>query len=170
MLCELFRLWIPYSILPFIKTYGGHPERFTARYGLLYFTNIFFSWQVLPDWSLVFIMENYMTPLSTNDTFLFSCSKKVSCFNECCRDLNQFLTPYDILRLKHHLDLSSNIFLERYTTQQVGPETGLPIITLKPEAQVPVCDIIRMQRLSRPTIIMQDLSAGEGRISFQSNK
>ena len=72
-----------------------------------------------------------MTPLSANDTFLFSCSKKVSCFNECCRDLNQFLTPYDILRLKHRLELSSRLFLERYTTQQTGPETGLPIITLK---------------------------------------
>lgn len=76
-------------------------------------------------------MENNMTPLSANDTFLFSCSKKVSCFNECCRDLNQFLTPYDILRLKHRLELSSHLFLERYTTQQTGPETGLPIITLK---------------------------------------
>ena len=72
-----------------------------------------------------------MTLLSTNDTFSFSCSKKVPCFNECCRDLTQFLTPYDILRLKHRLDVSSRLFLERYTTQQTGPETGLPIITLK---------------------------------------
>lgn len=72
-----------------------------------------------------------MIPLSANDTFLFSCSKKVPCFNECCRNLNQFLTPYDILRLKHRLGLSSNLFLERYTTQETGPETGLPIITLK---------------------------------------
>jgi len=61
----------------------------------------------------------------------FHAQKKVSCFNACCRDLNQFLTPYDILRLKHRLDLSSHLFLERYTTQQTGPETGLPIITLK---------------------------------------
>jgi Fe-S-cluster containining protein len=78
-------------------------------------------------------MDNNMIPLSKNDTFLFSCSKKVPCFNECCRDLNQFLTPYDILRLKHRLRLSSSLFLERYTTQQSGPETGLPIITLKTE-------------------------------------
>jgi Fe-S-cluster containining protein len=76
-------------------------------------------------------MENYMTPLSENDTFVFSCSIKVPCFNECCRDLNQFLTPYDILRLKHRLGMSSNRFLEHYTTQQTGPETGLPIIILK---------------------------------------
>ena len=72
-----------------------------------------------------------MIPLSLDDRFRFSCSKKVPCFNECCRELNQFLTPYDILRLKQRLGLSSNLFLERYTSQHVGPKTGLPVITLK---------------------------------------
>jgi uncharacterized protein len=76
-------------------------------------------------------MGNNMTPLSQDDIFTFSCSKKVPCFTECCRDLNQFLTPYDILRLKNRLGLSSGLFLERYTCRQTGPETGLPIITLK---------------------------------------
>lgn len=76
-------------------------------------------------------MENNISPISSNGTFTFSCSQKVACFNECCRDLNQFLTPYDILRLKNRLDLTSRIFLERYTTQHIGPETGLPVITLK---------------------------------------
>jgi Fe-S-cluster containining protein len=56
----------------------------------------------------------------------------VPCFNECCRDLNQFLTPYDILRLKNHLQLSSGEFLRKYTSRHTGPESGLPIITLKP--------------------------------------
>jgi Fe-S-cluster containining protein len=56
----------------------------------------------------------------------------VPCFNECCRDLNQFLTPYDILRLKTHLEMSSGEFLRRYTSQHTGPESGLPIVTLKP--------------------------------------
>ncbi|MEJ2657974.1 MAG: YkgJ family cysteine cluster protein [Desulfobacterales bacterium] len=74
-----------------------------------------------------------MILLSQNDTFKFSCSREVPCFNECCRDLNQFLTPYDILRLKNRLGLSSSLFLERYTSQQTGPETGLPVITLKTE-------------------------------------
>ena len=73
-----------------------------------------------------------MTPLSLDDTFRFSCSKRVPCFNECCKELNQYLTPYDILRLKNRLDLSSALFLQRYTVQHTGPESGLPIITLKP--------------------------------------
>ncbi|MFC1814213.1 YkgJ family cysteine cluster protein [Thermodesulfobacteriota bacterium] len=76
-------------------------------------------------------MNNNMIPLSLDDTFTFSCSKQVPCFNECCRDLNQALTPYDILRLKKHMELPSSSFLERYTSQHIGPESGLPIITLK---------------------------------------
>jgi hypothetical protein len=72
-----------------------------------------------------------LTPISLTDSFRFSCSPDVPCFNECCRDLNQFLTPYDILRLKNHFGLPSGDFLEQYTSQHTGPKSGLPIITLK---------------------------------------
>ena len=78
-------------------------------------------------------MKPKLIPLSLKETFRFSCSPDVPCFNECCRDLNQFLTPYDILRLKNHLGLSSGEFLERYTSQHIGPESGLPIVTLRPK-------------------------------------
>lgn len=74
-----------------------------------------------------------MIPISKDDPFTFCCSTKVSCFNQCCRDLNQFLTPYDILCLKNYLGMTSGKFLERYTTQHTGPETGLPVIALKPK-------------------------------------
>lgn len=76
-------------------------------------------------------MNENVTLLRPDDRFRFSCSKSVPCYNECCRDLNQFLTPYDILRIKNGLGLSSGEFLQRYTTRHVGPETGLPIVTLK---------------------------------------
>jgi len=79
-------------------------------------------------------MENEMIPLSDGDRFAFCCSPEVSCFNECCRDLNQFLTPYDVLCLKNHLGLRSDVFLDRYTTQHIGPETGLPVVVLKQES------------------------------------
>ena len=77
-------------------------------------------------------MKPDLTPISRQESFRFSCSPDVPCFNECCRDLNQFLTPYDILRLKNHLGLSSGEFLRRYTSQHTGPESGLPIVSLKP--------------------------------------
>jgi len=78
------------------------------------------------------MVDPNLTPLSPNGRFCFSCSPDVPCFNECCRDLNQFLTPYDILRLKNHLGMSSGEFLRKYTSQHTGPESGLPIVTLKP--------------------------------------
>ena len=78
-------------------------------------------------------MEPKLTPIALQDTFCFECSPEVPCFNECCRDLNQFLTPYDILRLKNHFGLPSGKFLEQFTSQHIGPETGMPIVTLKPE-------------------------------------
>jgi Fe-S-cluster containining protein len=45
--------------------------------------------------------------------------------------LNQFLYPYDVLRLKKGLGLSSGEFLERCTIQHIGPESGLPVVALK---------------------------------------
>jgi Fe-S-cluster containining protein len=78
-------------------------------------------------------VEPDLTPISRQESFRFSCSPDGPCFNECCRDLNQFLTPYDILRLKNHLGLSSEEFLRKYTSQHTGPESGLPIVTLKPK-------------------------------------
>ena len=46
-------------------------------------------------------------PIGINETFGFACHKKVSCFNHCCKDLNQTLTPYDVLRLKIQLKITA---------------------------------------------------------------
>jgi Fe-S-cluster containining protein len=77
-------------------------------------------------------MNDNMTPVSSGTRFNFLCAPSVSCFNECCRDLNQFLTPYDILRMKIRLGMTSTDFLARYCQFHTGPESGLPIVTLKP--------------------------------------
>ncbi len=76
-------------------------------------------------------MENQFVAIGPDDPFTFSCGPHVPCFNECCRDLNQFLTPYDIIRLKSHLGLTHREFLERYAVQHTGPETGLPVVRLR---------------------------------------
>jgi hypothetical protein len=76
-------------------------------------------------------LKDHLNPLEPDKPFRFECSPEAACFNECCRDLNQFLYPYDILRLKKRLGLSSGDFLKRYTTQHVGPESGLPVVALK---------------------------------------
>jgi len=69
--------------------------------------------------------------LTHNDTFRFSCYKGIECFNKCCNDLNLLLTPYDIIRIKNNLGITSSEFLEKYTIRQIGPSTGLPVVVLK---------------------------------------
>jgi Fe-S-cluster containining protein len=76
-------------------------------------------------------MEPEFSPIGSEETFQFACNPTVPCFNACCRNLNQFLTPYDILCLKHHLGLRSDVFLNRYTVDSIGPQTGLPIVSLR---------------------------------------
>ncbi len=69
--------------------------------------------------------------LDPGDTFQFRCHPDIACFNACCCDLNQFLTPYDIVRLKNRLGLSSSQFLKKYTASHIGPRSGLPVVTLR---------------------------------------
>ncbi len=68
--------------------------------------------------------------LNLDDIFPFDCHKGLSCFTRCCRDINLFLTPYDILRLKNHLLLSSRDFLDTYTTAIYVEEVGHPLVVL----------------------------------------
>ncbi|MFH2091773.1 MAG: YkgJ family cysteine cluster protein [Pseudomonadota bacterium] len=77
-------------------------------------------------------MTEDMIPVSPDDPINFNCSSDNPCFNECCRDLNQNLTPYDILRLKRCLGISSQTFIKDYTCLHQGPGSGLPVLTFKP--------------------------------------
>ena len=64
-------------------------------------------------------------------TFKFKCHKKVKCFTKCCRGINIILTPYDIIRLKNCLQLTSEEFLALYTEPHILEKTDLPVVTLK---------------------------------------
>jgi uncharacterized protein len=65
-----------------------------------------------------------------DDKFKFSCHKELTCYNTCCRDVNIFLTPYDVLRMRRGTGLSSGEFLKTYTFALLGEE-GLPLVVLK---------------------------------------
>lgn len=69
--------------------------------------------------------------LDLDDTFTFACHDKVSCFNSCCGDVNIALTPYDVIRLKHRLELSSSEFIKRYTLRPFTKDQELPVVLLK---------------------------------------
>ncbi len=68
--------------------------------------------------------------LSLEEKFKFSCHERLPCFNTCCNDVNIFLTPYDVLRMRRSTGLSSGEFLKRYTIPLLGDE-GLPLVVLK---------------------------------------
>ena len=74
---------------------------------------------------------NQLEALGPDDTFQFACHPQVPCFNQCCRDLNQALTPYDVLRLRVHQGMASGEFLQRHVSLNIGPATGLPIASLR---------------------------------------
>ncbi len=69
--------------------------------------------------------------LGLEDNFKFACHPGVPCFNDCCADINIFLTPYDIIRMKNHLNISSNEFLEKYTLSPIDENQRHPVIMLK---------------------------------------
>ena len=52
------------------------------------------------------ILEDF-DRLGPDDQFTFGCHPGVSCFNCCCSDVNIFLSPYDVLRLKQRLGMTS---------------------------------------------------------------
>ncbi len=62
-----------------------------------------------------------------NDAFTFECGPHVDCFNACCADVNIFLTPYDALRMKRSLGLTSSEFLKRYTIIPFDEKQNLPV-------------------------------------------
>jgi Fe-S-cluster containining protein len=66
-----------------------------------------------------------------NGRFRFACHKGIPCFTRCCAKLDLILTPYDILRLKKRLNLSSQAFLGRYATSYTDEHYGAPVVKLK---------------------------------------
>lgn len=72
-----------------------------------------------------------LTVLRPEDNFRFACHKELECFTECCRNTTIFLTPYDILRMKNALGISSEDFLRTYTNTLIGKDSGLPVVVLR---------------------------------------
>jgi Fe-S-cluster containining protein len=69
--------------------------------------------------------------IKSGDRFDFRCHPEVSCFNLCCRNLNLFLYPYDVLRLKNNLGLTSDLFLDRHVDVVLREGQHFPEVLLK---------------------------------------
>lgn len=71
------------------------------------------------------------TPLAKGDRFAFRCHPDIGCFNQCCRNLNLFLYPYDVVRLKNRLGISSDAFLDRHVDVVMRPDNHFPEVLLR---------------------------------------
>ncbi|MBW2318889.1 MAG: YkgJ family cysteine cluster protein [Deltaproteobacteria bacterium] len=69
--------------------------------------------------------------LRDGEAFSFSCHDGLSCFTECCRNLNLFLYPYDVLRLKNRLEISSERFLQDYVDMVMREGNYFPDLLLR---------------------------------------
>lgn len=68
--------------------------------------------------------------LTKDSRFKFRCHPGVSCFTECCGKTTIILTPYDILRLKNRLRITSGEFLAKYTRMEEHDKSGLPMVIM----------------------------------------
>lgn len=75
--------------------------------------------------------------LDLDGTFQFRCGPHRECFNHCCGDVNIVLTPYDVLRMRTALGISSGDFLDRYTIIPFSKEHTFPVVFLKMNTEEP---------------------------------
>ncbi len=69
-------------------------------------------------------------PLGKN-TFTFTCNEKVPCFTRCCHSADLLLYPYDIIRLKKNLGMTSEQFLVTHTVTAFRDNPYFPGVMLK---------------------------------------
>lgn len=58
--------------------------------------------------------------------FKFRCHKGIKCFTRCCSNIDIMLTPYDVLRMKTRLGMSSGEFLDKYTKMKIDEKSSHP--------------------------------------------
>ena len=68
---------------------------------------------------------------SLSSKFQFRCHKDIKCFTQCCRNIEILLTPYDVIRLKNRLKISSAEFLDKYAYMKIDDKSSHPYAILK---------------------------------------
>ena len=68
--------------------------------------------------------------LEESSAFPFACHDALPCFTQCCRDVNIYLTPYDVLRLRKRIGCGSSDFLAKYTQSFLAKVANIPVVQL----------------------------------------
>ena len=86
--------------------------------------------------------SKHQTRMDADHVFKFTCSPGVPCFTQCCRDVTIVLTPYDLMRLKNKLGISSDEFLEKYTVTLTKKNRLIPMVVLKMNEEDKKCPFV----------------------------
>ncbi len=68
--------------------------------------------------------------LGADDAFRFRCHKGIPCFNKCCQNIDIMLAPYDLLRLKKRLGITSRELIDGCTADFTMDGDGMPGLKL----------------------------------------
>lgn len=90
------------------------------------------------------IPESPVQPVqySGDQKIQFRCHKDIECFNACCKQIDLQLTPYDIVRLKNRLGLTSEEFLKQYTYPYEVDKDGVPGVKMRPVEGTSQCQFM----------------------------
>jgi len=80
--------------------------------------------------------------MGPEEAFKFKCAPGVPCFTNCCQDVTIVLTPYDVLRMKNGLEITSEEFIDKYTVV-IHKEKGLiPMVVIKMDDETKKCPFV----------------------------
>lgn len=77
-----------------------------------------------------------------DDEIQFRCRPGIACFNECCKNIDIVLTPYDIVRLSRHLNIPTWEFLLKYSMHYDMDAHGMPGIKMRPSEGSTACQFM----------------------------
>jgi Fe-S-cluster containining protein len=86
--------------------------------------------------------------MESEQYFRFRCGPGVPCFTQCCQDVVIVLTPYDVVRLKNALGISSEEFIDRYTIIIPKQKRLIPLVLLKMDEKDKKCPFVRQEGCS----------------------
>jgi uncharacterized protein len=72
----------------------------------------------------------HMVPLD-NKRFSFGCHSGLTCFTTCCKNVDMYLFPYDIIRLKNCIGMKSEKFVRNHTQLTYGSNPYFPSVMMK---------------------------------------
>ena len=73
----------------------------------------------------------------------FSCHKGIGCWNACCSNIDISLTPYDVLRMKTRLGITSTEFLRLYTVPYEMDKDSIAGVKFRPVEEGTACRFMK---------------------------